>query len=227
SACRREPWPVEHRRLRQEPDQPTRHRAGEHLPELRTGRRGTQSGHRQDGRQRDDHHAAHVRYFGQQEFLSQGQTRCKRWLASRMQCARHARRKYRMPCSNVDPVERPIRHRRHVMLKRFASLLLLAGLCAPCLAQVPSAVANPPAPATSTTQPATSAPPAGAATPAEAGAMPSLNAQDLGTFFDGLVPYMLQRNDIAGGAVAVVKDGKLIFAQGYGYADVAKRTPVV
>jgi CubicO group peptidase (beta-lactamase class C family) len=38
---------------------------------------------------------------------------------------------------------------------------------------------------------------------------------------------MLTRNDIAGGAVAVVKDGKLIFAQGYGYADVAKRTPVV
>src|SRR6185437_11377799 len=144
-----------------------------------------------------------------------------------MQCARHARREYRMPCSNVDPVERPIRHRRHVMLKRFASLLLLAGLCAPCLAQVPSAVANPPAPATSTTQSATPAPPADAATPAEAGAMPSLDTQDLATFFDGLVPYMLQRNDIAGGAVAVVKDGKLIFAQGYGYADVAKRTPVV
>ena len=54
-----------------------------------------------------------------------------------------------------------------------------------------------------------------------------LDAQDLGTFFDGLVPYMLKRNDIAGGAVAVVKDGHVIFAQGYGYADVAKRTPVV
>ena len=56
---------------------------------------------------------------------------------------------------------------------------------------------------------------------------PTLTSQDLGTFFDGLVPYMLKRNDIAGGVVAVVKDGQLIFAQGYGYANVAKRTPVI
>jgi len=110
------------------------------------------------------------------------------------------------------------------MLKRLASLLLLAGVCAPCLAQVPSAVAGKPAAATSTAQPA---PPAEASTPMAAGATPTLDAQDLGTFFDGLVPYMLERNDIAGGVVSVVKDGKLIFAQGYGYADVAKRAPVV
>ena len=110
------------------------------------------------------------------------------------------------------------------MLKRLASLLLLAGICAPCLAQVPSAVAGKPAAATSTAQPA---PPAEASTPMAAGATPTLDAQDLGTFFDGLVPYMLERNDIAGGVVSVVKDGKLIFAQGYGYADVAKRAPVV
>ncbi|MGH8182900.1 MAG: serine hydrolase domain-containing protein [Rhodanobacteraceae bacterium] len=113
------------------------------------------------------------------------------------------------------------------MLKRLALLLMLACACAPCLAQVPSAIANKPAPATSTAQPAASTPPTEAATPAAAGATPTLDAQDLGTFFDGLVPYMLKRNDIAGGVVAVVKDGHLIFAQGYGYADVAKRTPVV
>jgi len=113
------------------------------------------------------------------------------------------------------------------MLKRLASLLLLAGVCAPCLAQVPSAVATKPATATSTAQPARSAPPPEAATPAKAGTTPTLDAADLRTFFDGLVPYMLERNDIAGGVVAVVKDGKLIFAQGYGYADVAKRAPVV
>lgn len=64
----------------------------------------------------------------------------------------------------------------------------------------------------------------GATVPAEA---PALTPQDLRTFFDGLVPYMLKRNDIAGGVVAVVKDGHLIFAQGYGYANVAKRTPVI
>ena len=112
------------------------------------------------------------------------------------------------------------------MLKRLASLLLVASVCAPCLAQVPSAVTQPP-PATSTVQPVASAPPTEAATSAAAGAAPTLDAQDLGTFFDGLVPYMLKRNDIAGAVIAVVKDGHLVFAQGYGYADVAKRKPAV
>ncbi|MGN6789130.1 MAG: serine hydrolase domain-containing protein [Rhodanobacteraceae bacterium] len=113
------------------------------------------------------------------------------------------------------------------MLKRLASLLLVASVWAPCLAQVPSAVTHP-APATSVAQPATSAPPADtAAAPTSPGATPTLDAADLRTFFDGLVPYMLKRNDIAGGVVSVVKDGKLIFAQGYGYADVARRTPVI
>ncbi|KZV14882.1 penicillin-binding protein [Dorcoceras hygrometricum] len=40
------------------------------------------------------------------------------------------------------------------------------------------------------------------------------------------MPYALRRNDIAGGVVAVVKDGQLLFARGYGYADLAARTPV-
>src|SRR5262249_58548170 len=31
---------------------------------------------------------------------------------------------------------------------------------------------------------------------------------------------------IAGATVAVVKDGKVLFSKGYGYADVAKKTPV-
>ena len=70
--------------------------------------------------------------------------------------------------------------------------------------------------------PATSATPAGVP-----GGTPELDAGNLRTFFAGLVPYMLKRNDIAGGVVAVVKDGHLLFARGYGYADVAKRTPVV
>jgi CubicO group peptidase (beta-lactamase class C family) len=56
---------------------------------------------------------------------------------------------------------------------------------------------------------------------------PAMTSQDLRGFFDALVPYMLKRNDIAGGVIAVVKDGQVIFTQGYGYADVAKRTPVV
>jgi CubicO group peptidase (beta-lactamase class C family) len=88
---------------------------------------------------------------------------------------------------------------------------------------VPAAAATP-APASSILPPSLSdvAPGADAAT-----GTPALTTQDARAFFDALVPYMLKRNDIAGGVVAVVKDGRLIFAQGYGYANVAKRTPVV
>ena len=53
-----------------------------------------------------------------------------------------------------------------------------------------------------------------------------LTAEDLGSFLDGLVPLQIQRADIAGAVIAVTKDGKLLFARGYGYADVAKKTPV-
>ncbi|MES2402974.1 MAG: serine hydrolase domain-containing protein, partial [Pseudomonadota bacterium] len=54
----------------------------------------------------------------------------------------------------------------------------------------------------------------------------ALTADDLSTFFGGMVPYMLARGDIAGGAIAVVKDGKVLFVHGYGYADLKSRAPV-
>ena len=53
-----------------------------------------------------------------------------------------------------------------------------------------------------------------------------LTAEDLSPFFDGMVPYMLARGDIAGGAIVVVKGGEVLFAQGYGYADLEHHTPV-
>lgn len=53
-----------------------------------------------------------------------------------------------------------------------------------------------------------------------------LTAADLETFLDGIVPQQLQREDIAGVAISVVKDGQLLFAKGYGYADVAAKKPV-
>lgn len=56
---------------------------------------------------------------------------------------------------------------------------------------------------------------------------PAMTAQDVQTFFDGLVPYAMHRGDIAGGVVVVVKDGKTLFAKGYGYANIAKRKPVI
>ncbi|MBA3572295.1 MAG: beta-lactamase family protein [Pyrinomonadaceae bacterium] len=53
-----------------------------------------------------------------------------------------------------------------------------------------------------------------------------LTATDVEAFLDGIVPLQLERDDIAGATVAVVKDGKLLFAKGYGYADYEKKKPV-
>lgn len=53
-----------------------------------------------------------------------------------------------------------------------------------------------------------------------------LSAADLEAFLDGLMPVEIESADISGAVVAVVKDGKLLFVKGYGYADVAKKTPV-
>ncbi|WHZ18564.1 MAG: Beta-lactamase class C-like and penicillin binding proteins (PBPs) superfamily [Rhodanobacteraceae bacterium] len=54
----------------------------------------------------------------------------------------------------------------------------------------------------------------------------AMTGEDLSTFFGGMLPYMLARGDIAGGTVVVVKDGKVMFAHGYGYADLETRAPV-
>ena len=53
-----------------------------------------------------------------------------------------------------------------------------------------------------------------------------LTADDVGAFLDGIMPQQLAREDIAGAVISVVKDGKLLFAKGYGYSDVEKKTPV-
>ena len=53
-----------------------------------------------------------------------------------------------------------------------------------------------------------------------------LTAADVEVFLDGIVPMQLEREDIAGVTISIVKDGKLFFAKGYGYADVAAKKPV-
>lgn len=55
-------------------------------------------------------------------------------------------------------------------------------------------------------------------------APPAMTPADVAAFFDGLVPFALQRSDIAGGVIVVVKDGSVLFAKGYGYADLARHT---
>jgi CubicO group peptidase (beta-lactamase class C family) len=49
---------------------------------------------------------------------------------------------------------------------------------------------------------------------------------DVSAFLDGIMPLQLAREDIAGAVIVVVKDGKILFAKGYGYANVEKRIPV-
>ncbi|NVK57629.1 MAG: serine hydrolase [Alteromonadaceae bacterium] len=48
----------------------------------------------------------------------------------------------------------------------------------------------------------------------------------LESFMDGLMNAQLKSSHIAGGTVSIVKDGKVLLAKGYGYADVDKRKPV-
>jgi CubicO group peptidase (beta-lactamase class C family) len=55
---------------------------------------------------------------------------------------------------------------------------------------------------------------------------PSLTRADLGAWLDGFMPYALERGDIAGAVVVVVKDGRVVLQKGYGYADVAAGKPV-
>ena len=54
----------------------------------------------------------------------------------------------------------------------------------------------------------------------------ALDAADVETYFDGLVPAMLRRGDMAGAEIVVVKGGRVLLEKGYGLADVASRTPV-
>lgn len=49
---------------------------------------------------------------------------------------------------------------------------------------------------------------------------------ELAAFLDGVMAANLRDKHVAGATVAVVKDGALFFAKGYGYSDVAHRTPV-
>lgn len=98
---------------------------------------------------------------------------------------------------------------------RLAIALLVALFCLPTFAQAPKT-------------PVPAAPASAKAASSSDSAAPTheLTAEDLGSFLDGLVPLQIQRADIAGAVVAVTKDGKLLFAKGYGYSDVAKKTPV-
>ena len=62
--------------------------------------------------------------------------------------------------------------------------------------------------------------------PAQSPATPRLTQQDIASWADGFMPYALKSGDIAGAVVVVVKDGAVLFEKGYGYSDIAARSPV-
>lgn len=98
-------------------------------------------------------------------------------------------------------------------------MLALTGAASP--AQQPTALA----PVTKPGPLAPAAAPAPASLPgAQAGE--ALTADDVNAWLDGYMPFALHSGDIAGAVVVVVKDGQVLSARGFGYADIAKRTRV-
>src|SRR5690242_5677509 len=94
------------------------------------------------------------------------------------------------------------------------ALAFVVALCSMVWGQKPKI--NPLAPKT----------PAGQKTETAPSGTHEMTAADVEAFLDGLVPAQIERDNIAGATIAVVKDGKVIFAKGYGFSDVAKRKPV-
>ncbi|HEU4415706.1 MAG TPA: serine hydrolase domain-containing protein [Candidatus Angelobacter sp.] len=101
-------------------------------------------------------------------------------------------------------------------MKPRITLLAVMHLClVAALAQTPKATPVPPTP---------QMPAAGESRTTEP--PHELTAADVHAFLDGFVPMQLERENIAGAVVLVVKDGSILFAKGYGFSDVEKRTPV-
>jgi CubicO group peptidase (beta-lactamase class C family) len=53
-----------------------------------------------------------------------------------------------------------------------------------------------------------------------------LTREDVESWLDGFVPYALERGDVAGAVVVVVKDGAVLLEKCYGFSDMATRKPV-
>ncbi len=125
--------------------------------------------------------------------------------------------------------------------------LMIAVVSGLVLAQAPAPDMQAPSPAAPTSQapaarpsaPQVKAPPTAAPVSAPAATPPAtpptpvnptgahpLTASDLEAFFDGILPLQLERSDVAGASVLVMKDGNVLLQKGYGYADLKSKKPV-
>ena len=55
----------------------------------------------------------------------------------------------------------------------------------------------------------------------------ALERADLEAFFDGIIPLQLERSDIAGATILVMKGGKDLLRKGYGFSDVSKKNQLI
>ena len=94
--------------------------------------------------------------------------------------------------------------------------LALPGLAQQAPTLAPPATVPPPAVAPSAPSPPVSSSSAGHA----------LSREDAQSWLDGFLPYAMDRGDIAGAVVVVVKDDQVLLQKGYGFSDVARRKPV-
>jgi len=107
-------------------------------------------------------------------------------------------------------------------MTRLRTFVFLLALCIllPALAVPPQepTTQKPSAPLTAAESQQAPSAPASAAHP--------LEKADLEAFFDGLVPLQMERSDIGGATVLVMKDGRELLKKGYGYSDVKKKSAV-
>ena len=69
--------------------------------------------------------------------------------------------------------------------------------------------------------------PSGDKTPPATPSTPhTLDSADLEAFFDGIIPLQLERSDVAGASVLVMKDRTLLLQKGYGYSNFKDKKPV-
>jgi CubicO group peptidase (beta-lactamase class C family) len=104
------------------------------------------------------------------------------------------------------------------MITHRISVAAICLLCASLTAQQPTSIRQ------LTPKPRTETPPPASTPPAAARGV--RDRAELEAFVDGIMTANLRDKHVAGATVAVVKDGALLFAKGYGYADVARRKPI-
>src|ERR1700759_5646005 len=102
----------------------------------------------------------------------------------------------------------------HNKKKGFGSWVFIAGFAVQTAALSQPAAGNP-SPSTPSTTP-----------PAITPSAHALSSADLEAWLDGYFPNALNAGDIAGGVVAVGKEGQVLLEKGYGFADFEKRVPV-